>query len=180
MRTMERAQEGRGVGRLCDWRGVNRVADMKARGMRFEVVQRAVMGGYLRWEDSAGSGSGEPKAHATAAQHPMTQRWCSHDKQKGAPLRLSMLNAGAGGTGGQGGGHAGSREGTAQKGAWCHRVQAPARGSHTPEGTWCGPEGSGEHGTQYGTHQQREALLFVARMDRPPCDHRSPGHRYHR
>ena len=38
MRTTDRAQEGRGVGWLCDWRGVRRVADMKARGVRFEAA----------------------------------------------------------------------------------------------------------------------------------------------
>ena len=38
----ERAQEGRGVGWLCDWRGANRVVDMKAKGVQFEAVRRAV------------------------------------------------------------------------------------------------------------------------------------------
>ena len=60
MRTTEQAQEGRGVRWLCGWWGVNQLADMKVQGVQFEAVQRAVMGGYLRWEDnSTGNRGGE-------------------------------------------------------------------------------------------------------------------------
>ena len=69
MRTTERAQEGRGVGWLCDWRGANRVVDMKAKGVQFEAVRRAVMGGYLKWEDdSTGGGGGESEVATGEAQ----------------------------------------------------------------------------------------------------------------
>ena len=69
MRTTERAQEGRGVGWLCDWQGANRVVDMKARGVQFEAVRRAVMGWYLKWEDnSTGGGGGESEAATAEAQ----------------------------------------------------------------------------------------------------------------
>ena len=64
---MEKAQQGRGVGWLCDWKGVSRVADMKAQGVRFEAVERAVPGGYLQWEGEAGSGNGEPEVREEAA-----------------------------------------------------------------------------------------------------------------
>ena len=80
---MERAQEGRGVGWLCEWRGVNRVTDMKARGVRFEVVQRAVMGGYLPWEGSAGTGEGETEVKETATQGG------EESKEEVAPVSLS-------------------------------------------------------------------------------------------
>ena len=69
MRTTEQAQEGRGARWLCDWRGANRVVDMKAKGVQFEAVRRAVMGGYLKWEDdSTGGGGGESEVATAEAQ----------------------------------------------------------------------------------------------------------------
>ena len=65
---MEKAQQGRGVGWLCDWQGVNRVADMKAKGVQFEAIQRAVLGSYLQWEGEVGSGDGELEVREAAAQ----------------------------------------------------------------------------------------------------------------
>ena len=111
MRTTERAQEGRGVGWLCEWRGVNRVADMKARGVRFEVVQRAVMGGYLRWEDSTGSGGGESEAAETAAQ-------VGEESQDEGTLAVRAAD---------GGGRSGTRQGWGP----CESVHREKRGGGT-------------------------------------------------
>jgi len=47
----------------------NRVVDMKAKGVQFEAVRRAVMGGYLKWEeDSTGGGGGESEVATAEAQ----------------------------------------------------------------------------------------------------------------
>ena len=42
---------------------------MKAKGVQFEAVRRAVIGGYLKWEDnSTGGGVGESEAATAEAQ----------------------------------------------------------------------------------------------------------------
>ena len=42
---------------------------MKAKGVQFEAVRRAVMGGYLKWEeDSTGGGGGESEVATAEAQ----------------------------------------------------------------------------------------------------------------
>ena len=45
------------------------MVDMKAKGVQFEAVRRAVMGGYLKWEDnSTGGGGGESEVATGEAQ----------------------------------------------------------------------------------------------------------------